>query len=220
MHGIDHGDDIFDRRSRLDVVNRIKYESAAVSEELFDRQPEVYRHSVLPPEAYYDLMVVSTGTRRVWPIRNLGPLTDDYSLTSDWDNQWLTGVLEGLPGRVGMNPVVDLFVVRKVEIAEGLNGTEGGGLRAEICAADVNRLNAVAYCGVDLLKILEGNLALALKDLVNVVLAAAGGDVPLRNVANSLGMLHEWSWNQRDIAESSSAETGNHAATRGEGLLR
>jgi transketolase len=42
----------------------------------------------------YDLMVVSTGTRRMWPLRNVGPLTDDYSLTSDWDNQWLTGGLE------------------------------------------------------------------------------------------------------------------------------
>jgi hypothetical protein len=40
-------------------------------------------------------MVVSTGTRRVWPVRDLGPLTDAYSLTSDWDNQWLTGGLEG-----------------------------------------------------------------------------------------------------------------------------
>jgi transketolase len=39
-------------------------------------------------------MVVSTGTRRVWPVKNLGPLTDAYSLTSDWDNQWLTGGLE------------------------------------------------------------------------------------------------------------------------------
>jgi len=68
---------------------------AAISEELFDRQPEAYRHSVLPPEAYYDLMVVSTGTRRMWPIRDLGPLTDQYSLTSDWDNQWLTSGLEG-----------------------------------------------------------------------------------------------------------------------------
>ena len=67
---------------------------AAISEDLFDRQPEAYRHSVLPPEAYYDLMVVSTGTRRVWPVRGVGPLTDDYSLTSDWDNQWLTGGLE------------------------------------------------------------------------------------------------------------------------------
>lgn len=67
---------------------------AAVSEELFDKQSEEYRRSVLPPEAYYDLMVVSTGTRRVWPIRNVGPLTDAYSLTSDHHDRWLTGGLE------------------------------------------------------------------------------------------------------------------------------
>jgi len=67
---------------------------AAISEDLFDRQPEAYRHSVLPPEAYYDLMVVSTGTRRVLPLGGVGPLTDAYSLSSDWDNQWRTGGLE------------------------------------------------------------------------------------------------------------------------------
>jgi riboflavin kinase/FMN adenylyltransferase len=39
-------------------------------------------------------MVVTTGTRRMWPVRDVGPLTDAYSLTSDWDNQWLTGGLE------------------------------------------------------------------------------------------------------------------------------
>ena len=39
-------------------------------------------------------MVVSTGTRRVFPVHDLGPVTDAYSLTSDWDNQWLTGGLE------------------------------------------------------------------------------------------------------------------------------
>jgi transketolase len=68
---------------------------SAISEELFDRQPEAYRNAVLPPEALLDAMVVSTGTRRVMPVKNLGPLTDAYSLTSDWDNQWLTGGLEG-----------------------------------------------------------------------------------------------------------------------------
>jgi transketolase len=67
---------------------------SAVSEDLFDRQPDSYRRMVLPPEALFDLMVISTGTRRVWPVRNVGPLTDKYSLTSDWDNQWLTGGLE------------------------------------------------------------------------------------------------------------------------------
>jgi transketolase len=67
---------------------------SAVSEELFDRQPEAYRNKVLPASALLDAMVVSTGTRRVMPVKNLGPLTDAYSLTSDWDDQWLTGGLE------------------------------------------------------------------------------------------------------------------------------
>ncbi len=67
---------------------------AAISEELFDRQPQGYRDSVLPPAARYDLMVVSTGTRRMWPLRNVGPLTDEYSLTSDFDNCWRSGGLE------------------------------------------------------------------------------------------------------------------------------
>jgi transketolase len=67
---------------------------AAISEELFDRQPESYRHSVLPPHAMYDLMIVSTATRRMWPLKNAGPLTDEYSMTSDFDDQWLTGGLE------------------------------------------------------------------------------------------------------------------------------
>jgi transketolase len=64
---------------------------AAISEELFDRQPESYRHSVLPPGAVEDLMFVTTGTKRMWPIRNVGPTTEDYSLTSDQKNEWLTG---------------------------------------------------------------------------------------------------------------------------------
>ena len=61
---------------------------SAISEELFDHQPESYRNSVLPPEAVYDLMFISSGTRRMWPLRNVGPLTDEYSMTSDFHNQW------------------------------------------------------------------------------------------------------------------------------------
>src|SRR5215510_13217804 len=67
---------------------------AAISEDLFDRQPAAYQRAVLPPEAKQDLMFVSSGTRRMWPLRNVGSLTDEYSMTSDWDNQWLTGGLE------------------------------------------------------------------------------------------------------------------------------
>jgi transketolase len=67
---------------------------AAISEELFDHQPDAYRNAVLPPEAHQDLMFVTGGTRRMWPLRNVGPQADEYSLTADWDNQWLTGGLE------------------------------------------------------------------------------------------------------------------------------
>ena len=40
------------------------------------------------------MMVVTTGTRRMWPVRDVGPLTTEYSLVSDWHDRWLTGGLE------------------------------------------------------------------------------------------------------------------------------
>ena len=79
---------------RLDVDGVNVKVVAAISEELFARQSDEYRASVLPSEAIYDMMVVSTGTRRMWPVQNAGPLTDEYSMVSDWDNQWLTGGTE------------------------------------------------------------------------------------------------------------------------------
>ena len=67
---------------------------AVVSEDLFARQPEAYHEHIVPASARYDAMVVSTGTRRFPPVSGLGPLTDEYSLWSDWDDQWLTGGTE------------------------------------------------------------------------------------------------------------------------------
>ena len=55
---------------------------SVISNELFERQPEEYRNAVLPAEARFDLMIVTTGTRRVWPVQDTGPLTDEYSLVS------------------------------------------------------------------------------------------------------------------------------------------
>ena len=67
---------------------------AVVSEELFARQPASYRDSIVSDASRYDAMVVSTGTRRFPPVSGLGPLTDEYSLWSDWGDQWLTGGTE------------------------------------------------------------------------------------------------------------------------------
>ena len=49
---------------------------------------------MLPAAARYDAMVVSTGTRRIQPVRDLGPLTDEYSLNSDRQDHWLSGGTE------------------------------------------------------------------------------------------------------------------------------
>ena len=65
--------------------------AAVISEELFAWQHEEYRATVLPESARYDCMVVSTMTRRVPPVANLGPLTDEYSLYADSDDRWRTG---------------------------------------------------------------------------------------------------------------------------------
>jgi transketolase len=64
---------------------------ASISEELFLRQSEEYQNFILPPGSRYDMMVVTTGTQRVWPLQDVGPLTKEYSMVSDWDDQWLTG---------------------------------------------------------------------------------------------------------------------------------
>jgi transketolase len=64
---------------------------AAISEELFDPparglpQRRAASGSPLRPDGGVH------GTRRMWPLHDVGPLTDEYSLTSDWDDQWLTG---------------------------------------------------------------------------------------------------------------------------------
>ena len=67
---------------------------ACISEELFQAQPQSYRDAVLPLGSKQDLMVISTGTRRILPMAGLGQLTEEYSLFSDWDNQWLSGGTE------------------------------------------------------------------------------------------------------------------------------
>ena len=64
---------------------------SVISTELFDAQPDEYRQAILPPSARYDCMVVGTSTKRVPPIPNLGPVTEDYSLYADFDDRWRSG---------------------------------------------------------------------------------------------------------------------------------
>jgi transketolase len=64
---------------------------AAVSWQLFAKQPAELRERVFPASAQLDCMAVSNRSRRLmgdW-IRN--PIAEEHALTSDWDNRWRTG---------------------------------------------------------------------------------------------------------------------------------
>ena len=68
---------------------------SAISEELFDHQPEAYRNSVLPPEARAGPDVhQQRHAARCGRCATSAAQADEYSMTSDLDNQWLTGGLE------------------------------------------------------------------------------------------------------------------------------
>ena len=67
---------------------------SVISSDLFEFQSEEYRHRLLPTSSRYDCMVVSTMTKRVPPIPNLGPFTEEYSLYADFDDRWRSGGTE------------------------------------------------------------------------------------------------------------------------------
>jgi transketolase len=79
--------------------------ASVISNELFDFQDEKYRQRILPDAARYDCMVVSTLSKRVPPIPNLGPLTEEFSLYADQDDRWRTGGTEDdVIAEAGLDP--------------------------------------------------------------------------------------------------------------------
>jgi transketolase len=68
--------------------------ASVISTELFNDQPAEYRERILPDHCRYDAMFVSTMTKRMPAIPNMGPLTEEYSLYADWDDRWRTGGTE------------------------------------------------------------------------------------------------------------------------------
>jgi transketolase len=84
----------------VEILDRLDSEglnvrvAAVISPELFADQSSSYRERIYPDASRYDSMVVSTMTKRVPPLPDLGPLTEEYSLYADQDDQWRTGGTE------------------------------------------------------------------------------------------------------------------------------
>jgi transketolase len=64
---------------------------AAISPQLFARQPEDYQRSVIGPADRLDAMVITNGGFKLMRDWADGPLVREYSLSSDWDDRWRTG---------------------------------------------------------------------------------------------------------------------------------
>ena len=64
---------------------------AALSPQLFARQPLAYRESVAGPSDRLDAMVITNGAFKLMREWADGPLAREYSLSSDWDDRWRTG---------------------------------------------------------------------------------------------------------------------------------
>ncbi|MCC6417350.1 MAG: transketolase, partial [Gemmataceae bacterium] len=64
---------------------------AAVSPELFYRQPVSYQQSILPESERLDLTYITNGSRRLMRDWITHRMADEYALSSDFDNRWRTG---------------------------------------------------------------------------------------------------------------------------------
>ena len=64
---------------------------AALSPQLFARQPLAYRDSVARPADRLDAMIITNGAFKLMRQWADGPLAREYSLSADWDDRWRAG---------------------------------------------------------------------------------------------------------------------------------
>ena len=64
---------------------------AAPSYDLFSRQDEAYRNSILPFTEWMDSMTITNNARRTMSDWICNKVAGEYSLAADWDDQWRGG---------------------------------------------------------------------------------------------------------------------------------
>jgi transketolase len=64
---------------------------AAISPQLFRRQEAAYRDAICSPADRWDGMAITNRAFKLMRDWVDGPVAEEYSLSSDWDNRWRTG---------------------------------------------------------------------------------------------------------------------------------
>ncbi|MCP4633177.1 MAG: transketolase, partial [candidate division Zixibacteria bacterium] len=79
---------LFEELDKLELNVKIV---GATSHDLFMMQPEVYRNKILPFNEWMDSMVITNNACRLMHDWICNKVCEEYSLGSDWDNQWRGG---------------------------------------------------------------------------------------------------------------------------------
>ena len=83
--------------SLVQILPRLKKEGpnvkivASISWELFKRQPDDYRQSVIADDEWNDAMIITNGSRRLMHKWIANRMVENYSMAPDFDNRWRTG---------------------------------------------------------------------------------------------------------------------------------
>ena len=83
--------------SLIQILPRLKEDGpnvkivAAISWELFQRQTEAYRDSIISEQEWHDAMIITNGGRRLMHKWIANRIVEEYSMSPDHDNCWRTG---------------------------------------------------------------------------------------------------------------------------------
>ncbi|MDP6338706.1 MAG: transketolase [Candidatus Marinimicrobia bacterium] len=83
--------------SLMKILPKIKSEGpnvkivASISWELFQRQSEDYRQSIIADREWMDAMIITNGARRLMHKWIANRVVEEYSMSPDFDNRWRTG---------------------------------------------------------------------------------------------------------------------------------
>jgi len=126
------------------VIPRLESESinvrivSVISEDLFRFQSQEYKKQIVTDTSLLDSMFITSMTKRIHPISNLGPLAEEYSLSADFDDRWRTGgsesdiIAEAKLDEVSVFNAVKRFAVDRPERLKRLQTALGGALSARL----------------------------------------------------------------------------------------
>ena len=76
---------------QLDAKNLNIKIIAAISHDLFQMQDESYRKQLISDQEWFDSMIITNGAKAIVTDWCTNFITEQYTLSSDWDNRWRTG---------------------------------------------------------------------------------------------------------------------------------